>query len=328
MGYSGRPLARFTRLDDDDASAIASAMRLGAVVSWRPISAGTVNSNFEFVTTGGRFFVRVNEGKSRADVEWEADLVEDLARHHLPTPSALPVVGGHRLFERRGLLISGFAWQPGHHLAADEVTPAHARLLGATLAELHTVTSARAPTTWREGIYQFTDIVKRFHGFRATSDPELARAISVLADELPWLEEQAGVRARASHGLIHGDLFRDNVLWDGLRLVALLDFEQASRGSHIYDLAVVLNDWCWDGAPRADLIEATLDGYRSRRTLSGADRAALPIEVRAAAARFTVTRITDVYLRQVDNPEKDFRAFLARLEAWRSDPGWVLLPTE
>ena len=53
------------------------------------------------------------------------------------------------------------------------------------------------------------------------------------------------------------------------------------------------------------------------RPLTAADRAALPIEVRAAAARFTLTRITDVYLARVDNPEKDFRAFLARCEAWR-----------
>jgi hypothetical protein len=53
------------------------------------------------------------------------------------------------------------------------------------------------------------------------------------------------------------------------------------------------------------------------RPLTPADRAALPIEVRAAAARFTLTRITDVYLARVDNPEKDFRAFLARCEAWR-----------
>jgi Ser/Thr protein kinase RdoA (MazF antagonist) len=121
----------------------------------------------------------------------------------------------------------------------------------------------------------------------------------------------------ATHGIIHGDLFRDNVLWQDGRLVAILDFEQASGGSLAYDLAVCINDWCWDGAPRLDLVRALLQGYETRRALADADRVALPIEVRAAAMRFTITRITDVYLARVHNPEKDFRAFLARSEAWR-----------
>ena len=123
-----------------------------------------------------------------------------------------------------------------------------------------------------------------------------------------------------SPGLIHGDLFRDNVLWapgPEVRVGALLDFEQASGGSMAYDLAVCLNDWCWTGAPRLELCAALLDGYQRVRPLSAGDRAALPVEVRAAAARFTITRITDVYLANVDQPDKDFRAFLARAEAWR-----------
>ena len=118
--------------------------------------------------------------------------------------------------------------------------------------------------------------------------------------------------------MIHGDLFRDNVLWDdGGRLVAILDFEQASGGSLAYDLAVCINDWCWDGAPRLDLARAMIAGYTGERALTAADREALPIEVRRAAARFTITRITDVYLAKVANPDKDFRAFLARCDAWR-----------
>jgi homoserine kinase type II len=126
------------------------------------------------------------------------------------------------------------------------------------------------------------------------------------------------VRQASTQTLVHGDLFRDNVLWDGDRLVAILDFEQASGGTVAYDLAVCLNDWCWDGAPRPDLVTSLLEGYQRERTLTAADRLALPIEVRASAMRFTITRITDVFLARVDNPEKDFRDYLARLEAWQS----------
>src|SRR5262245_64287269 len=108
--------------------------------------------------------------------------------------------------------------------------------------------------------------------------------------------------------MIHGDLFRDNVMWEGGEVVAILDFEQASGGSLAYDLAVCINDWCWTDAPRIELAAALLEGYRAVRPLPPPDRAALPIEVRFAAARFTITRVTDVYLARMKNPEKDFRA--------------------
>jgi homoserine kinase type II len=125
------------------------------------------------------------------------------------------------------------------------------------------------------------------------------------------------VRRRATQGIIHGDLFRDNVLWADDRISAILDFEQASGGSLAYDLAVCINDWCWSGAPRIDLAVSLIAGYEQVRPLTEGDRVALPIELRASAARFTITRITDVYLAKVTNPEKDFRDFLARSEAWR-----------
>jgi homoserine kinase type II len=316
-----RRVATFTHLDDSDARAIAAAFDLGTPIELTPIAAGTINSNFALTTDRGRWFVRVNEGKSPEDVAWEAALCVDLAAAGLPCPVPIAAAGGGRFLEHRGLLVSAFAWRPGRHRAPAEVSLADAAVIGEALARLHVVASARPRGTWREGIYQFSDIVARFEGFRGSTDPALAGAIAVLADELAWLTARAATRAAATHGVIHGDLFRDNVLWDGDALVAILDFEQASRGSLVYDLAVAINDWCWDPARpsplREDLAAAMIAGYARGRPLDGADRAALPIELRAAAARFTVTRITDVHLRQVDNPDKDFRAFLARLTHWR-----------
>ena len=318
-------MATFTRLTDDDARAIADALDLGTPRALTPIAAGTINSNFALDTDRGRWFVRVNEGKAAEDVAWEAALVVDLAAAGLPVPEPRAAADGARYVEHHGLLVSVFAWQPGSHRAPAEVSASDAAAIGDVLARLHVAASARPVDTWREGIYQFDAIVERYAGFRGSHDPALAHAIDVLGDELTWLTAQEAVRHAAGHGVIHNDLFRDNVLWDGDRLVAILDFEQASRGSFAYDLAVAVNDWCWDparaadgrGPLRDDLAEAMIAAYDRRRPLTAADRAALPVELRAAAARFTITRITDVHLRQVDNPDKDFRAFLARVEHWR-----------
>jgi homoserine kinase type II len=310
-------MGTFTRLDDDDVSQIAAGFGLGPVAGWRAIAAGTINSNFEVEAGGGRWFVRVNEGKAEADVAWEAGLCADLAAAGLPVPVPRPGPDRAGYLRHRGLLISAFSWLDGHHRAAADVTTGDAGAVGAFLARLHLAGRAFAGER-KGGIYTPAHVRARFEAFRGSSDPALAVAIERLAAELAWLDAHAAARAAAPRGVIHGDLFRDNVLWAGADLVAVLDFEQASWGSWVYDLAVTVNDWCWDGGPRPDLATALIAGYQDVRPLDPAEARALPIELRGAAARFTVTRITDVYLPGIPGPDKDFRDYLARLRAWQN----------
>ena len=307
----------FTQLGVAELADVAATFDLGTVTAHETIAAGTINSNFLVETDRARWFVRVNEGKAEADVAWEARLVAALADGGVTTPPPVRANDGRPYAPLGAKFVSVFPWRGGHHLAPTAVTPALASRLGAALAQLH-LTGLALPADWRRtSIYDHDHLVARFAGFSASADPQLAHAIAILGDELAIAAAAAPIRQRATNGIIHGDLFRDNVLWDAGELTAILDFEQASGGSLVFDLGVCINDWCWTGAPDLDLVRALLTGYSSVRTLTDGDREALPIEVRAAAARFTITRVTDVYLARVSNPEKDFRAFLARSEAWR-----------
>ncbi len=345
-------MATFTVLTATELNALATEFSLGAIRAFRTIAAGTINSNFAIDTDSGRYFLRVNEGKSEADVAWEARLVGALADRGVTAPkpitgrdgrlyAALPRVRASNAAtaESSGVplmtdgasdsagadtatkWVSAFPWRAGSHLAADAVTPQHAEHFGRALAALH-VAGLDLPTDWRRtSIYDHAHLVDRLARIERERDPALADAVAFLREELDAAAHAATIRRAATHGIIHGDLFRDNVLWDQGRISAILDFEQASGGSLAYDLAVCINDWCWsdrDRAPRMDLATALVAGYHDVRPLDAADRAALPVELRASAARFTITRITDVYLAKVSNPEKDFRAFLARCEAWRT----------
>jgi homoserine kinase type II len=323
----GSGVALFTRLGDEELASLSHAFALGAVRGVRPIAAGTINSNFAVDAETGPWFVRVNEGKSEADVAWEAQLIAALADGGVATPAPrrardgrpyAPLGGGSGAQEK---WVSVFPWCDGRHVSPGEVTPEIAAAFGAALARLHLV-GLELPAHWRRrSIYDHDHLVARYAAFSGSTDPALARAIAVIGDGLAAATAASAVRRGATHGIIHGDLFRDNVLWndlpDGGRLVAILDFEQASGGSLAYDLAVCINDWCWDGGLVRDAAAGLLAGYQRVRPLTAADRAALPIELCAAAMRFTVTRITDVYLARVDNPDKDFRAFLARCDAWQ-----------
>lgn len=314
-------MGTFTVLGDAELLELADAFGLGTLRAHRTIAAGTINSNFELTTDSGRYFLRVNEGKAEADVAWESRLVAALAAGGVVTPAPLPARDGRPYAPLRGPTtkwVSAFPWRGGVHLAPDDVTPSRAHAFGAALADLHRV-GLGLPPAWRRGsIYDHQHLVTRYDHFARSSDPQLARAIRVLGDELEVARDATRIRRAATHGIIHGDLFRDNVLWEGERITAILDFEQASGGSLAYDVAVCINDWCWTaGAPRIDLATQLLAGYQTVRPLTDSDRAALPYEIRAAAMRFTITRITDVYLARVANPDKDFRAFLTRVEAWR-----------
>lgn len=312
-------MATFTRLEDGELADIAQAFALGAVRGVQSIAAGTINSNYAVETERGAWFVRINEGKAEADVAWEARLVAALAAGDVATPPPVLARDGRPYAALPGVdkWVSVFPWRAGSHLGPGEITPDIAAAFGAALAQLHQVGLA-LPAAWqRRSIYDHDHLAARHARLATSDDPALARAISVIGRGLAAASAAAAVRGRATHGIIHGDLFRDNVLWDAGRLVAILDFEQASGGSLAYDLAVCINDWCWDGGFRPGAAAQLLAGYQRVRPLTATDREALLVEVPAAATRFTITRITDVYLARVDNPDKDFRAFLARCDAWQ-----------
>lgn len=312
-------MGQFTSLDGAEIAELASVFGLGLVRESRTVAAGTINTNFKLITERGPFFLRINEGKTEADVAWEARLVTALAADGVATPAPLVARDGlpYARTSAHDKWASVFPWLHGEHIAAPDITPARAEVFGAALAQFH-VAGLKLPAAWgRTSVYDHHHLTLRFDRVAQLVDAELVSAIAVLREELAVAAAASAVRNAATHGMIHGDLFRDNVLWNGDSVAAILDFEQASSGSLAYDLGVGINDWCWTQGPRFDLAQALVHGYQSVRELSAADRAAIPIEVRAAAARFTLTRITDVYLAKIDKPEKDFRAFLARSEAWR-----------
>jgi homoserine kinase type II len=118
-----------------------------------------------------------------------------------------------------------------------------------------------------------------------------------------------------SQGVVHGDLFRDNVLWQGDRLVALLDWESASHGTIVYDLAVTMLAWCCGDQLDWSLGKAMVAGYQRERPLGREEWAGLWWSMRLACLRFATTRITDVYLKGTYPPGyKNYQRFLQRLD--------------
>ncbi|MDB4971410.1 MAG: hypothetical protein JWN44_7099 [Myxococcales bacterium] len=314
-------MALRTPLDEPEARAVLHSYGL-TLESIEPLPAlGTVNSNFRVRASGSPWFLRLNEGKSDSDVEAEVKLVDRLRDHGLQTPEIMRATDGRAVVPAAGRPATLFPWLPGKEAQPNAKEPATCALVGTALARLHRAGWGLDAASLPRNHYSLDALEERLESF--ADDMRVADIVPSLRREL----DRARRRRPALCGLIHQDLFPDNVLVDAEGgLVAVLDFEQATHGSLIYDVAVAINAWCWTGSrihkPAAD---AVLAAYEALRPLDLSERARLVDEARLGAARFVITRITDVFLPENVDPDlrkrKDFREYVRRLEWWMNQSG-------
>jgi homoserine kinase type II len=145
--------------------------------------------------------------------------------------------------------------------------------------------------------------------------------VHTLDDEITYQQEYQD--DRLPKGLIHGDLFADNLLFRGEKVVGLLDFEAAGHGKFLFDLATAINALCYsEGYFVSERFDALLTGYQSQRPLSLPEWDAFPNELRFSALRFTITRLKDFFLHPMTihtRVNKDFREFFERLQVLRRE---------
>ena len=167
-----------------------------------------------------------------------------------------------------------------------------------------------------EGRFRVQDLFVRLDHADASTD-RYATDSALIRQRLEHYTRQLDAHGALPRGLIHGDLFRDNVLWQQGELRALLDFESASLGLFAYDLMVCVHAWCYGDAYDLRLVAALFDGYARERPPEAAEWSALPALGALAALRFATTRITDFAMRAApgEAPARDYRRFLARLAA-------------
>jgi homoserine kinase type II len=285
-----------------------------ALRSIEPLSAGSVNSNFRLTDSAGQvYFARLYEEQDHAGAVREHALVAALDHAGVPVVRARVDQNGSSLADFEGKAFAVFPWVEGEILCQGRVTTAACLELGATLARVH-LCSSRAPAL-PEGRFRIPDLRQRLKRVEAAGRTALLPAVSTIRERLAHYEQK---RAQdLEQGICHGDLFRDNVLWQGSRLSALLDFESACKSNFAYDLMVTALAWCYGGEFELALVSALFDGYRRVRPVPAAEVAALPVEGAVACLRFATTRLTDFSLRVPDgaSPVRDYRRFLARMTA-------------
>ncbi|HEX9179402.1 MAG TPA: homoserine kinase [Burkholderiales bacterium] len=285
---------------------------VGTLRSLAGIAEGIENTNYRVETDAGRYVLTLFERLPAADLPFYLELMSRLAERGFPSPRPLAGADDRALGELKGRPACLVTCLPGRPVLAPDA-PACAAV-GSTLAELHLaaadmISAPRNPRGrrwWKEAAARVTPHLGR-------EDAEL------LAEELRF---QSLFRfPDLPRGVIHADLFRDNVLWSGGRVSGVIDFYFACNDVLLLDVAIAANDWCADaeGNLDAERAAALLSGYHARRPLTAIERGAWPVLLRAAALRFWLSRLLDYHspregeLTYTKNPEP-FRDIL-RLRA-------------
>ncbi len=283
-------MAVFTTVTTADLGPFLAAYDVGELVSFEGIAEGVENTNYHLTTSRARYILTLYEKRvAPGDLPFFLTLMTFLADAGVPTARAIP--------QRSGTALGQLCGRPAaliEHLrgaAATNPTPAQCNAAGVALADMHLATThfdgarsnALGPSGWQTLLAN--------SAFRADEvEPGLG---AQLQQELA--EVSAGWPKDLPKGVIHGDLFPDNVLFERDQLSGLIDFYFACTDFYAYDLAITINAWCFDsgGVFDAPLSAALVNGYQSRRPLSAAEAAALPQLARGAALRFILTRLTD-----------------------------------
>ncbi|PSJ61432.1 homoserine kinase [Pseudaminobacter soli (ex Li et al. 2025)] len=283
-------MAVYTDVSESQLGAFLQEYSIGQLLSYKGIAEGSENSNFLLHTTTGSYILTLYEKRvDKSDLPFFLGLMEHLAKKGISCP--LPV---HRrdgnvtgpLADRTAAIITFL-----EGMWMRKPTAIHCREVGKSLAALH-LAGADFPMS-RPNALDITGWRKLWDGSRDRADEvEPGLAAEVDAD---FAEFERGWPTDLPSGIIHADLFPDNVFFLGNELSGLIDFYFACDDIYAYDLATCLNAWCFEKDNSFNLTKGTamLDAYQSVRPLSEAEKQAMPILARGSALRFMLTRLYD-----------------------------------
>jgi homoserine kinase type II len=312
-------MAADAKISRKECNEIAADYGLPRVTAIREVADGSIDTHYLVETAKGKFIFKIDEVNSEIEVKRELDLLLFLRKHGFPCMVPLADRRGRHYREWHNKSLSVYRSIDGHTVEPDDLTPGQLENVGRVIADLHLICKA-----YKKGVdnrFGFERAAEVYLDARGRLPHYFKRIIRTLDEELEYLNHY--LEGKLPKGIIHGEIVYDRIRFKGEKVVAVLDFEAASRGKFIFDLANVVNTLCFEsGRYVLKKFEALIAGYEGLRTLSLAEWDAFPNELRFSAFRFAVTRLRDFFLNPVDERErlnKDFQDFYERLRILRRE---------
>jgi homoserine kinase type II len=284
-------MAVYTDVAADELAEFLSRYDIGELLSYKGIAEGVENSNFLLHTSSGYFILTLYEKRVAAgDLPYFLVLMTHLASRGIDCPQPVKTKGGEALSALAGRPAAIINFLEGIWPRKPNV--AHCAGVGQALAKMHLAgrdfpmsrVNALSVSGWRPLFEQAAARADELqHGLR-----------DFIAAELDHLEADVWPK-HLPQGVIHADLFPDNVFFLGERVSGIIDFTFACTDMLAYDVAICLNAWCFESDCSFNVTKARafLGAYGRERELSGAEQDALPLLARGAALRFLLTRLVD-----------------------------------
>lgn len=252
-------MANYTTLDRPTVDRLLAHYNIGDVETHTPLDGGSANSSIVLTTGKGRYVLSVCDEKNVAEISTLTATLDLLNRHNFPTTKPVKTRAGEPFIEYEGKPV-----YIKHFIDGEVKEPLRTEMIfqvGAALAGLHTIPPADfLPTSFSYGIESFPEILGR--------GDDYSKWLQLKTDEL-----QGCCRKELPSGLIHGDLFFDNILFRDDTLVALLDFEEVCNYFFIFDLGMCAAGCCCpSGEFSLDSAAALIAGYQSQRQLTGLEK--------------------------------------------------------
>ena len=303
-------MAVFTSVSEQEFSVWLGNYSLGSLLELQGISSGIENTNYFATTSNGRFVLTLFEKLKADELPFFLNLMAHLARHGIPCPS--PVADRHdqllgELNGKPACIVSRLSGKSLTH-----PTVVNCAAVGAMLGQMHVAgLGFYEPMANPRGSAWRASAALQVSSFLSAQDAAL------LQGEVAYHEQHT--LASLPQGVVHADLFRDNVLFDGERVGGLIDFYFACHDSLLYDVAITVNDWCVGEGGQLDIERARslLDAYNVVRPFTDQEASLWPVALRVAALRFWISRLFDLHkprggeLVNAHNPEH-FKHILQR----------------
>lgn len=281
----------FTTVSVDELKPWLQAYPLGDLLELQGIASGISNTNYFVTTTTGRYVLTLFEEHSAEELPYFLDLMTHLAERGVPCPHPVRRLDGQQLDMLNGKPAALVSCLRGKDI--NQATASHCAEVGRVLAEMHLAgldffgkNHDSRDVVWR------TAVANKVIPFlneddQAVLKQTMAKQALLNVEHLP-------------QGVIHADLFKDNVLFDGDKVGGVIDFYYACKGVLLYDLAIAVNDWCVDevGALDPYRVKAMLQAYQMVRPLNQAEANAWVDMLQIAALRFWLSRLNDYHFPQ------------------------------